>query len=64
MDKKKLESLYDRRTFGVKLGLDVEKALLAKMGNPENDYPIIHVAGTNGKGSVATKLSTSLYLSS
>jgi len=36
----------------VKLGLDVEKALLARLDNPERAFASIHVAGTNGKGSV------------
>lgn len=36
--------------FGV--GQKKFKALLSRLGNPHLDYPIIHVAGTNGKGSV------------
>jgi len=47
-----LERLYGRRTFGVKLGLHVEQALLKRLGNPEQSYGVVHVAGTNGKGSV------------
>ncbi len=31
------------------------------MGNPEQDYPCIHIAGTNGKGSVALIISTVLH---
>ena len=38
--------------FGSKLGLGRMKALLEKLGNPEKDLKVIHVAGTNGKGSV------------
>lgn len=38
--------------FGSKLGLDRMKALLEKLGNPERNLKVIHVAGTNGKGSV------------
>jgi dihydrofolate synthase/folylpolyglutamate synthase len=48
----RLESLYARRTFGIKLGLDVEESILAAMGNPERSFLPVHVAGTNGKGSV------------
>lgn len=48
----KLESLYRRHTFGIKLGLHVEEALLRRLGNPEKSFVSIHVAGTNGKGSV------------
>ncbi len=36
----------------MKLGLDNIKALTAALGNPQDSYKIIHVAGTNGKGSV------------
>lgn len=58
--KEALERLYARRTFGIKLGLDVEHALLGRMGNPEGNYAIIHVAGTNGKGSVCALLDSIL----
>ena len=37
-------------------GLDTIRALLRRMGNPERDLPVIHVAGTNGKGSVVAYL--------
>ena len=37
--------------FGIKLGLSNITKLLSYLGNPQNTYPIIHVAGTNGKGS-------------
>ena len=46
--------------FGVDLGLDRIKALLANMGNPHQRVPIIHVAGTNGKGSVCAYLASVL----
>ncbi len=52
----KLENLYARRTFGIKLGLDVEQAILVAMGNPERSFLPVHVAGTNGKGSVCVML--------
>ncbi|MBN2260348.1 MAG: bifunctional folylpolyglutamate synthase/dihydrofolate synthase [Clostridiales bacterium] len=39
--------------FGRKLGLDNINQLLEKMGNPENELKVIHVAGTNGKGSTS-----------
>lgn len=51
-----LERLYRRHTFGIKFGLHVEEALLAKLGNPERELACIHVAGTNGKGSVCALL--------
>ncbi len=46
--------------FGVHLGLERIKKLLADIGNPHHQVPIIHVAGTNGKGSVCAYLSSVL----
>jgi dihydrofolate synthase/folylpolyglutamate synthase len=46
--------------FGVNLGLERIKRLLADLGNPQNQVPFIHVAGTNGKGSVCAYLSSVL----
>ena len=46
--------------FGVDLGLDRIEHLLASLGNPHHRVPIIHVAGTNGKGSVCAYLSAVL----
>ncbi len=46
--------------FGVHLGLDRIKSLLEKLGNPQQQVPVIHVAGTNGKGSVCAYLSSIL----
>lgn len=46
--------------FGVHLGLDRIRQLLANLGNPQERVPIIHVAGTNGKGSVCAYLSSVL----
>jgi dihydrofolate synthase/folylpolyglutamate synthase len=46
--------------FGVHLGLERIKQLLANLGNPQHRVPIIHVAGTNGKGSVCAYLSSVL----
>ncbi|MGK7874348.1 MAG: folylpolyglutamate synthase/dihydrofolate synthase family protein [Xenococcaceae cyanobacterium] len=42
--------------FGVHLGLERIERLLADLGNPHHLIPIIHVAGTNGKGSVCAYL--------
>jgi dihydrofolate synthase / folylpolyglutamate synthase len=50
--------MYALRRFGIKLGLDAINAVLTDLGHPQNDYRIIHIAGTNGKGSVAAMLST------
>ena len=42
--------------FTIKLGLDTTRALLAELGNPQDKLKIIHIAGTNGKGSVGATL--------
>jgi dihydrofolate synthase/folylpolyglutamate synthase len=55
-----LVRLYARRTFGVKLGLESMELLLAKLGNPEQELACVHVAGTNGKGSVCAMLESIL----
>ena len=48
--------LYELRLFGSKLGLDNPRQLAAHTGNPQDQLNIIHVAGTNGKGSVCAML--------
>ena len=42
--------------FGIKKGLERIEALAAALGQPQNFYRTIHVAGTNGKGSVCAML--------
>ena len=57
----RISSLLDPfQRFGVHLGLDRIKKLLADLDNPHLKVPIIHVAGTNGKGSVCAYLSSIL----
>lgn len=46
--------------FGVHLGLERIQHLLERLGNPHHQVPLIHVAGTNGKGSVCAYLSAVL----
>jgi dihydrofolate synthase/folylpolyglutamate synthase len=46
-----LAYLFARTTGVFKLGLDRTYALLDALRNPHHSYPVIHVAGTNGKGS-------------
>ncbi len=45
--------LFSLEFFGIKLGLDNIRRLMELLGNPQNNLRIIHIAGTNGKGSVA-----------
>lgn len=49
--------------FGIKEGLERIRALTAKLGEPQNFYRTIHVAGTNGKGSVCAMLAEMLKAS-
>ena len=51
-----LDYLYSLGMFGIKLGLDNIRTLLERLGDPHTRYPVIHVAGTNGKGSVCAFL--------
>ncbi len=55
-----LAALYRLRRFGIKFGLETISRLLRGLGNPERSYPCIHVAGTNGKGSISAFLSSIL----
>jgi dihydrofolate synthase/folylpolyglutamate synthase len=48
-----VDYLYGLRKHGIKLGLDKTTELLALAGNPHKQFRCIHVAGTNGKGSVS-----------
>jgi dihydrofolate synthase/folylpolyglutamate synthase len=50
--------LQPLKRFGVHLGLERIEKLLANLGNPHHQVPVIHVAGTNGKGSVCAYLSS------
>lgn len=58
--KSSLEKLFALHTFGIKPGLDTERDLLTRMENPQNHFAVIHVAGTNGKGSVSALLDSVL----
>jgi len=50
------EWLMDRRFAGMNLGLQRVELLLQKLGNPQMDFPSVHVAGTNGKGTLCSFL--------
>ena len=51
-----LEWLYGLEFFGIKLGLDNITGLLRRLGNPQKDLKFVHIAGTNGKGSVTAMI--------
>ncbi len=48
-----VQELFDLQKFAIKLGLDNIRFLCEKMDNPQAAYPVIHIAGTNGKGSTS-----------
>src|SRR5437667_9004231 len=47
-----LEHLYRLERFGIKLGLENIRRLLSLLGDPHRGLKVLHVTGTNGKGSV------------
>jgi dihydrofolate synthase/folylpolyglutamate synthase len=55
--------LYGLKTAGVKFGVDRMRILTELIGHPERAVPCIHVAGTNGKGSVSAMLESILRTS-
>ncbi|KXK56154.1 MAG: Folylpolyglutamate synthase [Chlorobi bacterium OLB7] len=55
-----LNRLFSLQTFGIKLGLEPVTELLDQFGNPHHRFPCIHVAGTNGKGSVCAMVASVL----
>ena len=55
-----IEWIHSRLPFGMRPGLDRVKALLELIDNPEQNLQMIHVAGTNGKGSTVSYLSCML----
>jgi dihydrofolate synthase/folylpolyglutamate synthase len=55
-----LEWLYGLETMGIKLGLSNITELLHRLGDPQQSFRAVHVAGTNGKGSVSAMLASVL----
>lgn len=55
-----LKKLYELRTFGIKPGLDPVSGLLEGLQHPQHAFAALHVAGTNGKGSVCAMLASIL----
>jgi len=55
MKNQKISPLISRaQKYGSILGLETIKTLLSELGNPEKKLRVIHIAGTNGKGSIAS----------
>ena len=46
------EYITEKEKLGSVMGLDTIRELLDRLGNPETQAPVIHIAGTNGKGSI------------
>ena len=55
-----LSYIYDLTKYGIKLGLENIKYLLFLLGDPHKKLKIIHIAGTNGKGSTCSLISSVL----
>lgn len=55
-----LSYIEETHKFGVRLGLDNITKLLELLGNPQENLNIIHVAGTNGKGSTCSFITSIL----
>ena len=55
-----LEKIHSLLTFGSRPGLDRMRELMRRLGDPQDKLRYIHVAGTNGKGSVCAVLSSVL----
>ena len=54
------EYLYTLKAGGIKFGIDRMQRLVEALNHPDRSYPVIHIAGTNGKGSVAAMLESIL----
>lgn len=55
-----IELINNRLRFGIKPGLERIEALLERLGNPHKGMKFVHVAGTNGKGTACTLISSVL----
>ena len=60
---KAIEKIHEFERFGSILGLERMTNLLELLGNPQDELKVIHVAGTNGKGSFCKMLESALTLS-
>jgi dihydrofolate synthase/folylpolyglutamate synthase len=54
-----LDYIFPRITT-IKFGLETTRALLSELGDPQEQFAVVHIGGTNGKGSVATLVADAL----
>ena len=54
-----VEREFGSESHGRRHGLELMRALVTALGNPQLRYPTVHVAGSKGKGSTAAVLSSS-----
>ena len=52
--------LFALEQFGIKFGLDNISTIVARLGHPERAFRSVHIAGTNGKGSVTAMVDAAL----
>src|SRR5262245_268956 len=55
-----LSYLFGLEQFGIKFGLDNMRAIAARLDHPERAFRVVHIAGTNGKGSVTAMVDAAL----
>ena len=55
-----IQRLFDLQKFGMKFGLENMRTLLARLGEPQKGLKLVHLAGSNGKGSVGVMLKSGL----
>lgn len=58
-----IETLFSRRSHSSNSGLERAHLFVKALEDPQKTYPTIHIAGTNGKGSVSLKIAKALELS-
>ena len=52
-----MDFLEETKKYGSQLGLTSIQNLMAELGNIQDKIPLVHIGGTNGKGSVGAMLS-------
>src|SRR4030042_5466976 len=58
--RKAVKYLYSLQKYGIKFGLSKTYNLMKRLGNPHHGQKYVHIAGTNGKGSVSAMLESIL----